>query len=77
MAKKKSGSSRSSHQGYGMPNIARARFPKKQIQEISKKKWKDVTNLDVYMLVQKKWTVEKIQKTFNTTLMSVLNRLRS
>ena len=38
MAKKKSGSSRSSHQGYGMPNIARARFPKKQIQEISKKK---------------------------------------
>lgn len=76
MAKKSSNSKRSSHQGYGMPNIARFRFPKKQLQDITSKKWEDVTNLDLYILVQKKWTIEKIQRKFNTNLTSVLNRLR-
>lgn len=77
MAKRGSNSKRGSHQGYGMPNVARGRFTKKQIQEIASKKWEDVTNLDLYMLVQKKWSIEKIQKTFKAPLFSILNRLRS
>ena len=73
---KKSSNKRGSHQGYGMPNVARARFTKKQVQEITSKKWKDVTNIDLYMLVQKKWSIEKIQRTFKASLSSILNRLR-
>ena len=73
---KRSSNKRGSHQGYGMPNVARSRFTKKQIQEITRKKWKDVTNLDLYILVQKKWSTEKIQRTFNASLFSILNRLR-
>jgi len=77
MGKRSSSSKRSSsHQGYGMHNVSKVCYTKKVVKEITRKKWADVTSMDMYILFQKGWTTEKIQDVFSVSSVTILNRLR-
>ena len=75
-SKKATGSKKSSNQGYGIHNVCKIQKKPQIIKEITKKKWKDVSSIELYKLFQLGWSSEKIQKIFNVSLVSVLNRLR-
>ena len=73
---KRSKSKSGSKFGYGLPNINRKQITKKDIAIILKKRWKDVSSLDLYKLYQSDFKTEDLANKFQTTTINILNRLR-
>lgn len=48
----------------------------KIVRDIKNKPFKEVTSMDLYLLICLKWTVEKIKSHYKVSLIKVLNRLR-
>lgn len=67
---------KSSKRGYGAHNVARKKISRRFINSISKKKWQEVSSMDLYTLYTEGWKTEKISKIYNVSNLDILNRLR-
>tara|TARA_B100000427_G_scaffold329834_1_gene348348 strand:+ start:15539 stop:15772 length:234 start_codon:yes stop_codon:yes gene_type:complete len=65
-----------SKSGYGLPNINKNKVSKKDISIILKKRWQDISSLDLYKLYQAGFKTEDLSVKFKTTIINILNRLR-
>ena len=56
--------------------VERRRNSKKLVKTIISKKWDDIRGIDLSILYENKWTTEKICQQFNTSSLSIINRIR-
>lgn len=73
---RKSKSKSSSKKGYGLHNVEKRIFTNKDINLLLKKRWKDISSMDLTKLIQLGKKTEEIAKHYNTSTLDVLNRIR-
>tara|TARA_A100001015_G_scaffold178326_1_gene198259 strand:+ start:4169 stop:4387 length:219 start_codon:yes stop_codon:yes gene_type:complete len=66
----------SSKRGYGAHNVARKKISRRDINKLSKKSWGDVSSMDLYILFNEGWKLEKLSNTYKVSMNQILNRLR-